>query len=82
MDESETPQAQNKPCPECEMPMEATNTGYAFQWTCEEDSCGYADCHTTIYDWDAFAQIKTVQKSVGQDAAERLAAELKDGVLA
>lgn len=69
-------------CPACGVPMDCTDTGYVYLWDCENEACGNADGYWRIYDWDVFGQVKRVQEEVGQAAAERLAGEFKDGVLA
>lgn len=69
-------------CPDCDVPMVRHDTGYVYLWNCETDDCGNFESYWRIYDFDTFARVKEVQREVGQQAAERLAAEFKDGVLA
>lgn len=68
-------------CPGCERPLSWLDTGYARLGTCERDECGWADCRCRVYDEERFLEVKHVQRELGTEAAARVAAEYKDGVL-
>jgi hypothetical protein len=72
----------DRDCPTCGEPMARIDTGYAYLWECARDECPEADGWWHVYDWGAFSRVKEVQREVGQQAAERLAWEMKEGALA
>jgi hypothetical protein len=72
----------SKRCPDCGVEMDREDRGYVYLWHCDEGECGNAESYWQIYDLETFAKVEEVQREVGQEAAERLAAEFDDGVLA
>lgn len=72
----------SRDCPDCSVSMEREDRAYVYYYTCENDDCGNADGFWRIYDFGIFAEVKHVQSEVGQAAAERVASEYDDGVLA
>lgn len=68
-------------CPGCNRELQPQDGGYIYFWDCDHDECGWFDCYYQIYDVEVFYQVKDVQMKVGQEAAERIAYELTQGVL-